>query len=523
MAQPLIRAFSLEQMGASAFRHRNEVLGRANVRVGLYSAYAERFTGSGILFLQVFALCLSGWLVLEGQMSAGRLVSLQMLLLMVSNAVVFVAGYLPSLRAGKAGMASIRQALNDDQPLRDASDARRLGPLENEIVLDGVHFAYDDKTPVLDGASLGFRKGTYTAIVGPSGAGKSTVLHLLMRFYDPASGRVTFDGHDLKSVGLQSLRSQMGVVLQENYLFSASLRDNVRLGRPDATDDALREAVFAAGLRDYIASLPEKENTLLGEYGVEPPEEMVQRIAIARALVRNPAILLLDEVASSLDPVGEMSVNRTLLQLAEKRTVISVTHRLSSAADADLLLFLDKGKVVEKGSHFELLSLNGAYADLWRKQAGFRVSPDGTHVDVDAMRLQSIPVLAHLDPDALAKLAPFFATVTYPSGREIVRQNDPGDTFYIIARGKVEVWRHEERSGVTARMDVLQDGDFFGEITLLTGFPRTATVRTLTVCTCISLERGQFNRLLDQHPEIREKVSQVALERLQQSSRAVTD
>jgi ATP-binding cassette subfamily B protein len=529
LAQQLIRAFSLEQMGAAAFRHRNDVLARAALRAGLSSAFAERFTSAGVLFVQIFVLCLSGWLAVNGRMTAGVLVTGQMLLLMLSNALIFIVEYLPSLRAGWDGIASIRQVLSDevlsdDRPPREAEDSKTLPPLEHEIVFDNVAFAYDKTAvPALDGVSLRIAKGSYTAIVGPSGAGKSTLLSLLMRFYDPDSGRVTIDGHDLKTVDPASLRRQMGVVLQDNYIFDASLRDNVRLGRPEATDEALREAIIAAGLGDYIISLPEKEHTLLGESGVQPPEEVIQRLAIARALVRNPGILLLDEAASALAPAGEASVNRTVRELAKTRTVIAVTHRLSSAADAGQLIFFDKGKVVEMGSHFELLGLGGAYADLWRKQAGFRVSADGSHVDVDALRLQLIPILANLDLAVLADLAPYFATETFPPGRDIVRQNDPGDIFYIIARGKVAVWRFEEQSGNTTRLNVLQDGDFFGEITLLTGFPRTATVRTLTVCTCISLERGQFNRLLDHHPEVRKRLSDVALERLQQSARAAPD
>jgi ATP-binding cassette subfamily B protein len=192
-----------------------------------------------------------------------------MLLLMLSNALIFIVEYLPSLRAGWHGMASIREVLSDDRPPQEAEDSKTLPPLEHEIVLDNIVFTCDEvAAPALDGVSLRIAKGSYTAIVGRSGSGKSTVLSLLMRFYDPDSGRVTIDGHDLKAVDPASLRTQVGVVLQDNYIFDASLRDNVRLGRPEATDEALREAIIAAGLGDYIMSLPEKEHTLLGEYGV---------------------------------------------------------------------------------------------------------------------------------------------------------------------------------------------------------------------------------------------------------------
>ena len=163
--------------------------------------------------------------------------------------------------------------------------------------------------------------------------------------------------------------------------------------------------------------------------------------------------------------------------------------------------------MVEQGSHFELIAMQGTYANLWRKQAGFRYSADGRHVDVDAQRLQALPILEKLPEAILTELAPFFATETFEVGREIVCQSDPGDKFYIIARGKVEVWRTEEQSGRSLCVSMLNDGDFFGEITLITGFPRTATVRTIAVTTCISLERGQFTKLIDRFPELKRELS----------------
>ncbi len=245
---------------------------------------------------------------------------------------------------------------------------------------------------------------------------------------------------------------------------------------------------------------------------------MTQRLAIARALLRNPDILVLDELASALEPAEEVSLSDTLRALAKHRTVISATHRLSSAADADMILVFDQGRIIEQGSHFELMAMEGFYANLWRKQSGFRFSADGRHVDVDAQRLKQLPVLEKLDLDILTELSPYFVTETFPAGRDIVCQNDPGDRFYIIVRGKVEVWRTEDRSGEAMCMAVLQDGDYFGEITLITGFPRTATVRTATVCTCISLGRGQFDRLIDRFPEVRRELSDTALRRLLEST-----
>jgi ATP-binding cassette, subfamily B, bacterial len=359
------------------------------------------------------------------------------------------------------------------------------------------------------------------AFVGPSGSGKSTILNLLMRFYDPGAGFIAIDGHDLRAVTQTSLRAHMGMVLQENFVFNMSVRENIRLGKPDASEEAIMNAAKAAGLHEWIMALPMGYASAAGEQGVRFSPVQMQRLAIARAILRDPEILLLDEATSALDQADEVAVNETLRAAARGRTVVSVTHRLSTVAEADHIFVFDQGEIVEQGSHYELLGADGLYANLWRKQAGFTFSADGRHVDVDAHRLKAFPILETLDEEKLGELAPYFATETFQPGRDIVRQNDPGDKFYIIARGKVEVWRTEEQSGNTKRVAVLQDGDFFGEITLITGFPRTATVRAMTVCTCISLERGQFNRMMDRFPELQRQLSDIAVQRLRESSKAI--
>jgi ATP-binding cassette subfamily B protein len=521
LAQAIIRAFSLEQMGLSGFRKRNDVLSRSTMRAGLLSAFMERFTGAGILSIQTFLLVLSAWLAFEKQMTAGTLVALQMLAVTLSTSLLFIIEYLPSISIASAAWRRIQEAVDAPQAVGNRPEARFLPPMQTEIVFSHVSFSYDGQDRDLTDIKARIPRGTYVAFVGPSGCGKSTILGLLMRSHDPTAGFIAIDGHDLKSVTLASLRSRTGVVLQENSVFNISVRENIRLGKPDASEEAIVNAAKAVGLHDSIMALPMGYGSLLGEQGVRLSLTEMQRLAIARAILRDPEILLLDEATSALDPADEAAVNATLRTVSKGRTVISVTHRLSTVADADHIFMFDQGEIVEQGSHFELLGANGPYANLWRKQAGFTFSADGRHVDVDAQRLKAFPILESLDEEKLADLAPFFATETFQPGREIVRQNDPGDKFYIIARGQVEVWRTEEQSGNTKRVAVLQDGDFFGEITLITGFPRTATVRTSTVCTCISLERGQFNRMMDRFPALRRQLSEVAVQRLRESSKAI--
>ena len=520
-AQAIIRVFSLEQTGIAGFRKRNDLVSRSTMKAGMRVAFMVRFAGAGILFVRLLLFAVSAWLVFNRQMTIGVFAALQILGYVVSGSLLSVVGYAPAFSQARAAYRRIGELLEPAGAIKDTEGARFLPPLRSEIGFSDVKFSYSGEQEQISGLTARIPRGVWVSFVGASGSGKSTVLKLLMRFYDPSSGRITIDGHDLKSVTQASLRARMGVVLQDNSLFNISIRENIRIARTDASEEALTTAARIAGLHDLIMQLPQGYDTMAGENGARFSPGGMQRLALARAVLREPDILLLDEATSALDPVEEAAVNGIIEVLRKGRTVISATHRLSTTAGADHIFVLDNGSIIEQGTHFELMALDGMYAYLWRKQAGFRFSADGAHVDVDGERLKAFPILENLDDAALAELAPYFATETFAPGREIVRQNDPGDKFYIIARGKVEVRRTEEQSGMTTEVAVLQDGDFFGEITLLTGFPRTATVRTLTVCTCISLERGHFNRLLERFPELKRQVSEIALQRLRETTRAV--
>jgi ATP-binding cassette subfamily B protein len=521
-ARWIVRAFSLERMGITVFRKRNEALTKGSIKSGFLDALMDRLMSTGIIALQIGVLGLSVAMALSGRITAGTVVSIQLLTVALGASLLSISEYLSMMDTGRDAWRDIRAGLSDPAPVLDRRDAKTLGPVRQEILFSDVSYRYDGEHPALTGVTVRIPKGSYTAFVGPSGSGKSTMARLLMRFYDPDNGHITIDGHDIAAVTQSSLRSRMGLVLQENFVFRASLRENIRLGNSVTSDDAVMRAAAAAGVDRFASQLPRGLDTQAGEQALRLGGEASQRLAIARALLRDPDILLLDEVASALDANQEEAIDATLRAIAPGRTVISITHRLSSAADADRIYMFDQGRIVEEGSHYELMALDGFYANLWRKQAGFRFSSDGGHVDVDAARLKQFPILEKLPHDVLAELAPYFTTRTFPRGREVVCQNDPGDQFYIIARGTVGVWRTEEQTGSTMRVAVLQDGDFFGEITLITGFPRTATVRTETVCTCISLGRGQFNRLIDRFPELRRELSDVAVQRLRESSKAIT-
>ena len=522
-SQVMIRAFELEKTELAAFRKRNSGLSRMTTRARTFNALVERVTGSGIVGIR-FAICgFSAWFAVWGSQSIGSFASLQVLAYIISNALFLASTSIPTVRDAARSLKRIRLLLKTPPGVADSPNARFLPPLHTEIGLSDVHFSFGgDNTEQITGLTARIPKGSYVAFVGPGGCGKSTLLKLLLRFYDPSAGRITIDGHDLKSLSQSSLRSRMGFVLHENTLFNLSVRENIRAGKPDATEEAVFNAARATGLHEIISELAHGYDSLAGDRGVRFSNAGMQRMAIARAILRNPEIVILDEATSGLDPVDEAAIREILKPLRHGRTVISVSHRLSTVADAEHIFFMDKGAIVEQGSHYELLGINGMYAANWRKQAGFTFSSDGRHVDVDAQRLKSFPILEDVDDEVLAELAPYFATESFPPNREIVRQNDPGDKFYIIARGEVEVWQQEEKTGGSREITRLQDGDFFAESTLLAGFPHTATVRTVTYCTCISLERGHFNRIVARFPALQEKISDIAVNRLNQSGRPHT-
>jgi ATP-binding cassette subfamily B protein len=232
-----------------------------------------------------------------------------------------------------------------------------------------VSFAHEGRETGLDGVSFTAPAGKTTAIVGPSGAGKSTVLKLLFRFYDPTSGAVRVDGQDLRGITQSSLRSALGLVPQDVVLFNDTIRYNIAYGKPDATQRELEEAARRAQLLHFIESLPQGWDTRVGERGLKLSGGEKQRVGIARVVLKNPTILILDEATSSLDSATEAEVQDALAQAARGRTTLVVAHRLSTIADADQIVVLDAGRIVERGTHAALISKDGLYASLWRHQA----------------------------------------------------------------------------------------------------------------------------------------------------------
>jgi subfamily B ATP-binding cassette protein MsbA len=262
--------------------------------------------------------------------------------------------------------------LDSEPTVEEKPDAYPLPTIQGRVAFENVHFAYDPEKPVLRGISFSVQPDLMVALVGPSGCGKTTVINLLARFYDPKEGAVRIDGHDLRDVTIRSLRSQIGVVLQENFLFKGSVADNIRYGRLDATDQEVVHAAIAANAHHFIVEeLAEGYETDVGERGGRLSGGQRQRIAIARTLLRNPRLLILDEATSALDTESEAAIQEALERLMKGRTTFVIAHRLSTVMRADMIVVMKEGHIEETGTHEELLEANGMYADMFRKQ--FRI------------------------------------------------------------------------------------------------------------------------------------------------------
>jgi ATP-binding cassette, subfamily B, bacterial len=273
-----------------------------------------------------------------------------------------------------------------DQPadIAEARDARQLARPKGHVTYEHVGFSYGDGIAALSDVSLDIAPGQVAALVGPSGAGKTTITYLLPRLYDAGSGRVLIDGQDVRDVTLASLAEAIAVVTQEPYLFHASIRDNIRYARPDATDAEVHAAALAAYIHEFVDALPRGYDTIVGERGYRLSGGEKQRVAIARAVLKDAPILILDEATSSLDSHSEHVIQRALDQLALGRTTLIIAHRLSTVLRADVIFVIDAGRVVERGKHEELLARGGLYASLYSRQFDLAMTPaDGAKTRLD--------------------------------------------------------------------------------------------------------------------------------------------
>jgi ABC-type transport system involved in Fe-S cluster assembly fused permease/ATPase subunit len=307
-----------------------------------------------------------GWS--RGQFTTGDVVTVNTLLAQLFRPLDMLGMVYRTVRQGLTDMAAMFELVDTPAEITDRPDAQTLSVVGGAVAFENVRFGYDADRQILNDVSFRIEPGQTLAVVGPSGAGKSTIARLLFRFYDVTGGRITIDGQDVRAVTQSSLRSAIGIVPQDTVLFNDSIGYNIGYGREGASQSEIEGAARGAAIHGFIASLPDQYAAKVGERGLKLSGGEKQRVAIARTLLKNPPILILDEATSALDSRTEAEIQATLERISERRTTITIAHRLSTVVNADQIIVLEAGRVAEQGTHSELLQMNGLYADMWSRQ-----------------------------------------------------------------------------------------------------------------------------------------------------------
>lgn len=327
------------------------------------------FMSSNLFFqgmMYLVTLVYGGYLIANNEMSAADLAMYALYIGIFISPIQILVELMEMMQKGLSGFRRFLDVMETEPEIQDAPDAVELKDVKGRVCYEDVSFHYsDDKTTVLSHVSIEIPAGKSVALVGPSGGGKTTICSLLPRFYDVTGGRVTVDGQDIRSLTLKSLRSQIGVVQQDVYLFSGSIRDNIAYGKPDATEEEIIEAAKCANIHDFIMELPDQYDTFVGERGARLSGGQKQRISIARVFLKNPPILILDEATSALDNESERWIQHSLEELSKNRTTITIAHRLSTIKNADEIIVITENGIAERGTHETLLEKNGIYAGYY--------------------------------------------------------------------------------------------------------------------------------------------------------------
>ena len=364
----VVQSFANEDIERKKFGHSNEnfVRSRDNNYKAMGRFHAGTIFFQGMMYLTV--LVAGGFLIARGEMLPADLAMYALYIGIFISPIQILVEFTEMLQKGLSGFKRFLSVVETAPEIVDAPDAKDLTDVKGDISYEDVSFRYTDEEPVLSHVSFQIPAGKSVALVGPSGGGKTTICSLLPRFYDVTGGSVSIDGRDVRGVTLKSLRSCIGLVQQEVYLFGGTIRENIAYGKPGATDQEIMEAAKKANIHEFIMSLPDGYETFVGERGARLSGGQKQRISIARVFLKNPPILILDEATSALDNESERHIQQSLEELAKNRTTITIAHRLSTIRNADEIIVIDDQNIAERGSHKELMEKGGIYANYYKMQ-----------------------------------------------------------------------------------------------------------------------------------------------------------
>jgi len=365
----LIQAFVKERYEAIRLLRKSRELINLRIALGVLGALAASIAGFLSGLGPIIVLWYGGHQVIQGDLTIGGLVAFYAYVGRLFGPVFRLAQHNVSIQTARASIDRIFEFFDVEPRIRDDVSSHPLKRIRGHIEFRDVHFAYNQEEPLLRDISFEISPGAKIAVVGRSGEGKTTIINLLCRFYDPVSGSILLDGHDIRKIRLSSLRGHIGLVSQDTVLFNASIRDNILYGNRKASEEELIRAARKAYIHDFVATLPDKYETIIGDRGVRLSGGQCQRLSIARTILKDPEILILDEAMSSLDAKSEVYIQNALEPLLEEKTCLIVAHRLSSIVDADRIIVLHEGKIVESGTHDELLDKGGIYLMLWNQMS----------------------------------------------------------------------------------------------------------------------------------------------------------
>jgi ATP-binding cassette subfamily B multidrug efflux pump len=364
----VVKAFAREPFEKDKFNERNigsfnENMKRAAIEADTFPL-AEMISGLNFLLLTIFG----GHFVINDQITLGTFMALQWYIFGLIWPIRFAGWLVNLLQQALASAPRIFEILDTAPEIYDMPEAEEIEEMEGHVVIEGVSYSFPDGTPGLKNINLEVPPGEIVAIIGGTGSGKSTLIGVLPRFYDPDSGKILIDGIDIKSIKLSNLRSHIGMVMQETFLFSDTIRENIAYGKPDATQEEIVNAAKIAQIHDFIEGLPDGYDTRVGERGVGLSGGQKQRVAIARAILTNPAIIILDEATSSVDTATEKAIQASMKEIMKGRTVFVIAQRLSTIKNADKIIVLEDGQIVETGTHDELINKEGYYSKIYELQ-----------------------------------------------------------------------------------------------------------------------------------------------------------